>query len=486
MTLHAAVNALLLVVVVAGCGGAPHPIGRSPDARTDGRVPVAPGRLTSPAPVVAAVPPDAAEPPPSGVVPCPARRADLAGLRAPLDGPAVPPIERDAALAPFFAALARLDRGLATDHVRVAVYGDSNLTMDYPTGRLRRVLSAAFGEGGHGFVAAGQPWSHYQHRDVRHGVVSGWKVYAITTAPTGDGFYGLGGIAVENEWQGATTFVQTALPGTPVGTRAARFDVFYLRRRGGGRFDIEVDGLATARVETATDHDEPQPVRRLGLERVEVEEGEHRLDLISSSGGLTRLFGVALERRAPGIVIDTFGVGALNSRAQAKADRSLSIEMLRARRYDLIVFMTGANDVFTMDAVPEAFDSLLAVQREALPGVPILVVSPTDRGAKRSFPKTIEVVEQRRHLAERQGLPYWSLWEAMGGRDAMSRFLRQGLARRDAIHWNEAGGDWAGDRLAHALVRSYEQHLDADPRAGCEPGQEPASRSSLASAPARE
>lgn len=486
MTRPAAAIAPLLLAAFTGCAPAATRVGGAPDARPDGRVLGAPTPLALPVAVAstAAASPIAAPPP--AAPPCPTRRADLASLRATLEGPAVPPIERDAALAPFFAALARLDRGLATDHVRVAVYGDSNLTMDYPTGRLRRVLSAAFGEGGHGFVAAGRPWSHYQHRDVRHGVVSGWKVYAITTAPTNDGLYGLGGIAVENEWQGATTFVQTALPGAPVGSRASRFDVFYLRRRGGGRFDVVVDGQATARVDTAPAADAPDPTRRLGVERVEVDEGEHRLDLVASSGALTRLFGVALERRAPGVVIDTFGIGALNTRAHAKADPSLSIEMLRARRYDLIVFMTGANDVFTMDAVPEAFDGLLAVQREALPDVPILVVSPTDRGAKRSFPKTIEVVEQRRLLAERQGLPYWSLWEAMGGRDSMSRFLRQGLAKRDAIHWNEAGGDWAGDRLAHALVRSYEQHLDADPRSGCDPGQEPHSRSSLASAPARE
>lgn len=406
--------------------------------------------------------------PPGVATGCAPARADLAALRAP-DGAVVPPIEREEELAPFLDALARLDRGVATDHVRIAVYGDSNLTMDYPTGRIRRVLSRAFGEGGHGFVAAAQPWSHYQHRDVRHGVISGWKAYAITTAPTGDGLYGLAGIAAENEWQGATTFVQTALPGAPIGTRVARLEVFHLRRRGGGTFDVVVDGERRERVSTALDREAEGRAPRLGVTTVTVDEGEHRLDLVASSAGVTRLFGVALERATPGVVIDTFGVGALNTRSQARTDRALAVEMLRARRYDLVIFATGANDVFTMDDVPEAFGALVAMHREALPGVPILVMSPADRGARRSFPKTLEVVAQRRRLAEEHRLAYWSLFDAMGGRDSMARFVREGRAKRDAIHWNEVGGDWAGDQLVHALVRAYDARLAGHPAAGCAP-----------------
>ena len=122
--------------------------------------------------------------------------------------------------------------------------------------------------------------------------------------------------------------------------------------------------------------------------------------------------------------------------------------------------------------------TLVAIHAEALPGVPILVVSPADRGARRSFPRTVEVVAQRRELAARHGLAYWSLFDAMGGRDSMARFVREGRARRDAIHWNEVGGDWAGDQIVHALVRAYDAHLVAHPEAGCgRPGpREQASR----------
>ena len=52
---------------------------------------------------------------------------------------------------------AKLARGKATEHVRIAVYGNSNMTMDYMTGAMRRLLQSKFGDGGHGYVAMARP-----------------------------------------------------------------------------------------------------------------------------------------------------------------------------------------------------------------------------------------------------------------------------------------------------------------------------------------
>jgi len=112
------------------------------------------------------------------------------------------------------------------------------------------------------------------------------------------------------------------------------------------------------------------------------------------------------------------------------------------------------------------------------------VIPPADRGARRSFPPTLEVVAQRRALAEEHDLAFWSLFDAMGGRDSMARFVREGRAKRDAIHWNEIGGDWAGDQVVHALVRAYEAHLAEHPAAGCAPPPAPGAVASRISTPA--
>ncbi|NUO48440.1 MAG: hypothetical protein HOV80_06255, partial [Polyangiaceae bacterium] len=368
---------------------------------------------------------------------------------------------RPEALDGFYRALARLARGGADDHVRIAVFGDSNLTMDLTSGRLRRALQLRFGDGGHGFVALGKPWSHYRHMDVRHDVLEGWKAYAITTSPTGDGLYGISGIAVENQWQGARTFVATADAGAPVGTSAERFFVYSLARPRGGFFDVELDGKLASRVDTRATE------TRLLETKLEAEPGPHKLEVKSSSPHVVRLFGAALETKRPGIVVDAFGVGSLNTKTMAKPNPELAREMLQARRYDLLVHMTGANDVFTMDAVPAALAKILSIQRDALPEASILLITPADRGFKKSFAPTLRVVEQRRELAKAEGVALWDQFQAMGGQGAMRRFVDEGLAFGDAVHFNEQGGAFVGERLAEALLDGYAAYLEAHPEAGC-------------------
>jgi lysophospholipase L1-like esterase len=384
----------------------------------------------------------------------------LRPVAAPVPAAAVP-IARAESLAPFYDKLAALSRGAAHDHVRIAVFGDSNLTMDFTTGRMRRRLAERFGEGGHGFVALGRPWSHYQHMDVVHDVVRGFQSYAITTRPTGDGLYGLAGIAVENEYQGARTFVATAREGSPIGREASSFDVFYLERPRGGAFDVELDGRVQGRVETAG------PTKKLAHVRFTAEEGAHRLDVVARSAAPVRVFGVALERSAPGVVVDTFGVGALNSKTLARTDPTAFSDMLKARGYDLVVLMTGANDVFTMDAVPESMRAVIGWVGSALPHAPVLVMTPADRGIAQPFRQTGEVVRQRRALAEAEGWPLWDQFEAMGGAGSMAAFVREGLAYRDGVHFTELGGARMGDLFVEAMSVGFAHHIATHPLAGC-------------------
>jgi len=370
-------------------------------------------------------------------------------------------IVRPEAMKGFYEALARLVRGRADDHVRIAVFGDSNLTMDFTSGRMRRKLQRRFGDAGHGFVSLSKPWSHYQHMDVRHAAIEGWVSYVITTKPIGDGLYGLGGIAAENQWQGASTFVQTAVEGAPVGTRASRFDLFYLERPLGGDLELRLDGVSKAVVSTKGSS------KALGYYRLQADDGPHRLEVLAASSRSARIFGAVLERDAPGVVVDSFGVGALNTKTLGRHDPALFAAMLKKRRYDLIVFLTGANDVFTMDAVAPTMRRVLALCREALPEVSLLMATPPDRGLKKPFRQTLDVVAQRRIVAQSEGCALWDQFEAMGGAGSMATYVKKGFAMSDAIHFNERGAAFVADRFVTALLDGLKAYIEASPGAGC-------------------
>jgi hypothetical protein len=106
--------------------------------------------------------------------------------------PPLPPIvDASESMARFYDKLARLARWRATDHVRVAMYGDSNVTLDYLSGEIRRVFQKRFGDGGHGFVTSTKHLN-YRHMDVEHGASDGWLTFTLVNQPAPDRIYGLG------------------------------------------------------------------------------------------------------------------------------------------------------------------------------------------------------------------------------------------------------------------------------------------------------
>ena len=438
-----------------GCGAT------NPPAHPLHQPPATPPVAAVAAPAVAVpVPPPQPQPQPPS---CPTMEVAWPTLN--IDAaPPVPPLVRPETLAPFFDKVARLLRGKAKDHIRIAVYGDSNLTMDFTTGQMRRVLQQRFGDAGHGFVALARPWSHYQHMDVRHGVRGSIESFACSTHPAYDQLYGISCIAGESRARGASAWVASAQEGAPIGRAVDHIEVFYARSKRFGRFVIEVDG------EVVAEPNSHQQQVALGHWQLDVPDGAHELRVVASDEKRpARWLGAVFERKGqPSFVIDSFGVGAMNTPSQARQSPVVSVPMLRARHYDLIIFATGANDGFSMHKVERDLTTMINMQRQALPNTPIVLLTPTDRGKKRTFRKTYQVVQQRRQLAEKWHIALWDMFAAMGGKNSMRGFKKRGLAKFDYIHLTRAGGAYLGERLLHALWTALAQHLKQHPHAGCD------------------
>lgn len=463
----------MMLVTIASCAGT------APSRRDDGAA-VPPTASTSPDAAVSPSRAAGSEITPSPRLTSPEAAApatrppdtcgtlEVAVPEVPADDLPVPDLVDARHLASFYERAAAVIRGRAKDHVRIAVYGDSNLTMDFLTGQMRRTLQQTYGDAGHGYVALTRPWSHYQHMDVRHDAGSGWRSIACSTDPVMDRLYGIACIAAESMSLRARTWVETATSDAPIGQRASHFDFFFLRGPGRGAVTVEADGRVVA-----TPAGEA-PETGLGHAHFELPDGPHRVEVVATDAKRrARVFGLALERRGrPSFVVDAFGVGSLNTESQARADAALNRAMLRARRYDLVVFATGANDVFTLDVTPGHLAELIANHRRVLPDAPILILTPADRGKDKPLRQTLDAIEQRKAIAREHDAALWDLFTAMGGAGSMRAFYRRGLAMADHIHFNREGGTYMGLRFTHALWRGLRGYVDAHPRAGCGPKAE--------------
>ncbi len=381
-------------------------------------------------------------------------------LAAPL-----PPIEGAETLAPFFERAARLLRGHADDHVRIGVYGDSNLTRDQLTGEMRRMLQLRYGDGGHGFIALGRPWRWYLHEDARHDGLSGaWKNYAPSTHLVRDKMYGLAGISSESEYPKATAYIATAKAGAEVGTAASRFGIFYLARPGGGRFSISADGKKLVEIDTEG------PEKKVAIHRFELPEGPHRVELEVLTRKKVRTMGSYMETKKPGFIVDSYGIGGVSYLDLSKIEPTTVQQMMRLRANDLLMFWIGTN-LHGASKNPESVRRIVKIRRDVDPKLPILIVSPPDHVKRktdaRSAPQIIRVVEKLRETARENGVAFWDFRAAQGGDAAMAKMVHIGYAAHDLYHLTQRGSAYMAKRLTRALWLSFDEYLKKHPQAGC-------------------
>jgi hypothetical protein len=389
------------------------------------------------------------------------------------DVPVPPIVDPQETLAPFYEKLAALARG-GDEHVRIAMYGDSNLTADWMTGHMRRVLQARFGDAGHGYVALAHPKGWYIHQDVRHGGTwSAFKPIAVSNDLTPDGHYGLANMAAETAGFGADAWVGTAREGAPIGTKASRFDLFYLKRPGGGVFDIVADGAVMKTIVTRA------PAYEAGIDEIVLPEGPHELHFVTRGKGYVRYYGVAIERDAPGVVVDSLGTGAMNIVQMSWAKAETRKAMFEKRGWDLVVFHLGTTQSLLFQH-KSAAKKVIAELRAALPHAALLFLTPPDflrgRIGPDSEPRIVKVANQVREIADENGTAFWDYRAAMGGDGSMKTFIAKGLTQRDRIHLKQPAEDLMGDRLMHALFADMEGWVEKHPRTGC-PAPEAVTRS---------
>jgi len=383
-----------------------------------------------------------------------------------IDVPLPPVVDPGGAMTHFYERVAGLLHGRASGHVRIGVFGDSNMTMDWITGELRRTLQGMYGDGGHGYVALARPWEWYHHMDVRMGHdPRDWAPFAVSTHQSDDQCYGFGGIAARSQRADAITWVETADAAAPIGTHASRFQLYYLLRPMGGSFDIRLDGNVVATIETRGNELDG------GYYTFRAEDMPHRMEIVSRTAAPSVVFGAALERDTPSIIVDSLGVGAVSGPLLLRQNHRVMKSSLRSRDYDLIVLLLGSNQVWPARYGAQMAE-LIARFREALPEVSILIMTPVDQvdslKAWQSLPRVREVSEQNRKVAEDNRCAFWDFRGAMGGEASMVRFIISDMGVADGIHLTHKGATYMGRRVAHALWRDLNRYLAGHPRAGCD------------------
>ena len=337
-------------------------------------------------------------------------------------------------MAAFYAAL----DSTSTQPVRVVHYGDSQIEEDRITNVLRERWQKQYGGGGVGLLPLHQ------------------------TIPT----------RTIRQWLSINGVVQTAQQGPK------RYLVYGLRSmRLADSDDYGVMGQVAVMDSTLVEGSEDIV---MNIEPIDKKRKPHnyfsRVRLLTSSPdsllvlpdstthyqlhlqGKKNVYGVSLETPT-GVIVDNIPMRGCSGNIFTKIDSTQLSDFYRETNTRLIILQFGGNMIPQTEnpsTISGYVRSTLRQQiryiRACAPQASILFIGPSDMstridGEMTTYPLVPYMDKLLKKMAEEEQIAYWSMYDAMGGKNSMVHWVEVGLAGSDYVHFTRAGANNIGKKL---------------------------------------
>ncbi|HTJ44326.1 MAG TPA: GDSL-type esterase/lipase family protein [Kofleriaceae bacterium] len=412
------------------------------------------------------------------------------------------------ALDPFYASLDHAEEKDAGARTDLLFFGDSHTAGDQLTGYLRHELQEKYGDAGRGFVLAGHPpIRYYTQRDITCASTGRWSAELGGKRHATEPF-GMAGVRAHSDDKSAVAWVE------PCATcQVDRFDIYYLKTAASGALGWRIDDgawqslptqMSAPVVATAGSGAGTPGLPPGGMEAatfpIPVPVGHHKISMRPSGGGPVELFGVAMEKSDPGVIVDSLGVVGRRLSHLYHWDWTVIGPQLTARDPALVVLQYGTNEAddpdLELDTLAKQYDEVIARVRQYAPRASILILGPPDMGRREAGkscdhmpaqppladgtpaptpvecqwltpPVLAQIVDVQRQAARRNGVAFFDSFGAMGGADLMDGFFHQepALAYSDRVHFTDRGYERWGQLLLNELLAGYADWKERNPAA---------------------
>jgi lysophospholipase L1-like esterase len=180
-----------------------------------------------------------------------------------------------------------------------------------------------------------------------------------------------------------------------------------------------------------------------------------------------RLFGMTIERDAPGVVVDTLGIGGTRAANLLQWDERTWGDNVRRRAPDLVVLAYGTNEA-SDDTPIDAYEADLRAVLEKIdrvaPQASCVLVGPGDfpqslgQGGILPRPRVDDIIAVQRRVAAELGCGFWDMRAFMGGPLSIVQWASASppMAKPDLVHLTRRGYVRMGMALADALMLDFD------------------------------
>jgi hypothetical protein len=336
--------------------------------------------------------------------------------------------------------------------LRIAFYGDSFVEGDVFCGSFRDTLQALFGGEGVGYVPITSEVAGFR-TTIKH-QFNNWNTYSLvgkrdSTVSVDLGPVGFCFVPNEENW----------VEYKPSRKRFSFKNVkLYYRNTGKASLEYTVNDTIISSAELKTSS--------------KIQEWSHKGKDIKSikfqflNADSLNLYGADFEA-GEGIYVDNFSMRGNSGIGLARISDNMYTEFNKHRDYKLIVLQYGLNVVLE-DSLNYGWYAVRMIRvvnkfKKLFPKASILLVGVSDRSSNTSGEfKTIKAIprmrDAQRLVAERTGIAFWDLYEAMGGENSMVKLAeaKPPLAAKDYTHLTFKGGR----KLARLMVGSLMHEKD--------------------------
>ena len=332
--------------------------------------------------------------------------------------------------------------------VRIAFLGDSFIEGDILAGNLREMLQSRFGGNGIGWIdaadkrnevrptikaeAKGLTWHNIKEKNIDYDLCGFQMGYATLSNGCKVVLRGSKFKPHATTWQKASVFVRN---GCDITLKA--------------KINDQPEQAFTA-----------APGKEMKTIDYKGNMGSLALSLSPACANSNIMYGIALESRQ-GVVLDNFSIRGFSGDAIAKASKGIMQEFAKLREYDLIIMEYGLNTANDRNTdlnyrlYTNKMKNVISMLREVYPETSILVMGVPDRSKRtlngfETMPCIETMTSWQRQMASSQKVAFYSLFQTMGGRNSMKKFVDNKDANKDYTHLTLKGGD----RLARKVYRS--------------------------------
>jgi hypothetical protein len=354
------------------------------------------------------------------------------------------------ALKKFIEALIRTEK--TKRNLRIAFYGDSFIEGDVFCGSFRDSLQSVFGGEGVGYVPITSDVAGFRNT-VKH-KFENWETYSLikrdssfAIGPSGYCFVPQDGNWIEFKVS-RQRFLRT-------------FNVINLYYRSFKETVLHYT-LDTARFSQTL-----PPSARL-------KEWKHKGKAIKSATfefdphDSLMLYGASFES-GEGIYVDNFSLRGNSGMTLASIPDDMYKEFNQYHNYKLIILQFGLNivveDSLNYKAYSRRMVNVIESLKENFPESSFLLLSVSDRSSNTSGEfKTMNAIpamrNAQRQIAQKTGIAFWDMYEAMGGENSMVKFVeaKPPLAAKDYTHLTFKGGRLLSGKLVKSLLFEKEKY----------------------------